>query len=68
MLHNAIDRAIQVHGAKGVTSDTPLERMYRHARFARIYDGPDEVHQMTVSRRILKEYRDGRRWDFGGSS
>jgi len=67
MLHNAIDRAIQVHGAKGVTSDTPLERMYRNARFGRIYDGPDEVHQMTVARRLLKEYRDGRQWDFGGS-
>ncbi len=65
MLHNAIDRAIQVHGAKGVTSDTPLERMYRTARFGRIYDGPDEVHQMTVARRLLKTYRDGARWDFG---
>jgi len=40
MVHAAIDRAIQVHGAKGVTADTPLERMYRQARFARIYDGP----------------------------
>jgi acyl-CoA dehydrogenase len=66
MLHHAIDRAIQVHGAKGVTADTPLERMYRQARFARIYDGPDEVHQMTVARRLLKAYRDGGRWDFGG--
>jgi len=65
MLHNAIDRAIQVHGAMGVTSDTPLERMYRNARFGRIYDGPDEVHQMTVARRLLKTYRDGGRWDFG---
>lgn len=65
MLHHAIDRAIQVHGAKGVTSDTPLERMYRHARFARIYDGPDEVHQMTVARRLLREYRHGKTWDFG---
>jgi len=65
MLHNAIDRAIQVHGAKGVTADTPRERMYRNARFGRIYDGPDEVHQMTVARRLLKTYRDGARWDFG---
>ena len=68
MLHNAIDRAIQVHGAKGVTSDTPLERMYRTARFGRIYDGPDEVHQMTVARRLLRAYRDGRHWDFGGDA
>jgi acyl-CoA dehydrogenase len=55
MLHNVIDRAIQVHGALGVTGDTPLEHMYREARFARIYDGPDEVHRMTVARRLLKD-------------
>lgn len=55
MLHNVIDRAIQVHGALGVTSDTPLEHMYREARFARIYDGPDEVHRMVVARRLLKD-------------
>ena len=65
MLHNAIDRAIQIFGAKGLTPDTPLERMYRNARFARIYDGPDEVHRMTVATRILKRYRDGEIWDFG---
>ena len=65
MLHNVIDRAIQVHGAKGVTSDTPLERMYRHARFARIYDGPDEVHRSTVARLILREYSKDRGFDFG---
>jgi acyl-CoA dehydrogenase len=65
MVHNAIDRAIQVHGAKGVTADTPLERMYRHARFARIYDGPDEVHVATVARLLLREYERGGRVDFG---
>jgi acyl-CoA dehydrogenase len=65
MLHNAIDRAIQVFGAKGVSADTPLERMYRHARFARIYDGPDEVHRVSVARLILREFRKGRGWDFG---
>ena len=54
-LHNVIDRAIQVHGALGVTSDTPLERMYREARYARLYDGPDEVHRMVVARRLLKD-------------
>ncbi len=54
MLHDVIDRAIQVHGALGVTADTPLERMYREARYARIYDGPDEVHRMVVARRLLK--------------
>jgi alkylation response protein AidB-like acyl-CoA dehydrogenase len=55
MLHNVIDRAIQVHGALGVTADTPLEKMYREARYARIYDGPDEVHRMVVARRLLKD-------------
>jgi acyl-CoA dehydrogenase len=43
-----------VHGALGV-SDSPLEAMYRHARYARIYDGPDEVHRMVVSRRLAKD-------------
>jgi acyl-CoA dehydrogenase len=53
MLHNVIDRAIQVHGALGVTGDTPLDRMYREARYARLYDGPDEVHRMVVARQLL---------------
>ncbi len=65
MLHNVIDRAIQVHGALGVTEDTPLERMYRHARYARIYDGADEVHVQNVARRLLRTYRDGGTFDFG---
>jgi len=54
MLHNVIDRAIQVHGALGLTADTPLERMYRQARYARVYDGPDEVHRMSTARRLLR--------------
>ncbi len=64
MVHSVIDRAIQVHGAMGVTIDTPLERMYRHARFARIYDGPDEVHIESVAKRILRSYAQGGDWDF----
>ncbi len=55
MLHDVVDRAIQVHGALGLTSDTPLERMYRQARYARIYDGPDEVHRMSTARRLLRD-------------
>ena len=51
-----IDRAIQLHGALGVTSDTVLAHYYVHERGARIYDGPDEVHKMVVARRILKRY------------
>ncbi|MEH7112496.1 acyl-CoA dehydrogenase family protein [Neobacillus niacini] len=63
VLHDVIDRAIQVHGALGVTSDTPLEKMYRAARFARIYDGPDEVHTTSIARRILNKYKQGESWD-----
>jgi acyl-CoA dehydrogenase len=55
-LYNVIDRAIQVHGSLGYTTDLPLESMYRHARAARIYDGPDEVHKVTVARQVLKGY------------
>jgi alkylation response protein AidB-like acyl-CoA dehydrogenase len=62
MLHNVIDRAIQVHGALGVTADTPLEKMYREARYARIYDGPDEVHRMVVARRLLRDPVHGAPW------
>jgi len=66
MLHNVIDRALQVHGALGLTPDTPLDRMYRHARFARIYDGPDEVHVQSTAKRLLGNYvADGPGWDFG---
>jgi acyl-CoA dehydrogenase len=48
----------------GVSGDTPLEHMYREARFARIYDGPDEVHRMVVARRVLNRFREGGRWEF----
>ncbi|MBF8190834.1 acyl-CoA dehydrogenase family protein [Nonomuraea sp. K274] len=65
MLHNVIDRAIQVYGVAGLTADTPLERMYRHARAGRIYDGPDEVHIDSVGRRILGAYTAGGNWEFG---
>ena len=53
VLYNVIDRAIQVHGSLGFSCDLPLEHMYRAARAARIYDGPDEVHKVTVARMIL---------------
>lgn len=51
-----IDRAIQLHGALGITSDTLLAHYYVHERGARIYDGPDEVHKMVVAKRILARY------------
>ena len=64
VLHDVVDRAIQVHGARGLTDETPLAEMYANARAARIYDGPDEVHRMVVSRRILKEFEKGGVWRF----
>jgi acyl-CoA dehydrogenase len=57
VLYNVIDRAIQVHGSLGFSTDLPLEHMYRSARAARIYDGPDEVHRVTVARQVLKRYQ-----------
>jgi alkylation response protein AidB-like acyl-CoA dehydrogenase len=63
-LHDVIDRAIQVHGARGLTDETPLAEMYANARAARIYDGPDEVHRMVVSRRILRAFEEGDGWRF----
>ncbi|MHB1785111.1 MAG: acyl-CoA dehydrogenase family protein [Acidimicrobiales bacterium] len=57
VLYNVIDRAVQVHGSLGFSTDLPLEHMYRAARAARIYDGPDEVHKVTVARQVLKNYK-----------
>lgn len=56
VLQQVLDRAIQVHGALGMTDDTPLAHWYRHERAARIYDGPDEVHKWVVARQVLQEY------------
>jgi len=53
VLQAVLDRAIQVHGALGMTDETPLAFWFRHERAARIYDGPDEVHKWSVARRIL---------------
>ena len=64
VLNEVIDRAVQVHGARGLTDRTPLAGMLTQARGARIYDGPDEVHRMVVSRRILKSFAAGDGWRF----
>ena len=53
----AVDRAIQVHGALGVTDDTILAYWYRHERAARIYDGADEVHKTSLGRRLLRQWK-----------
>jgi acyl-CoA dehydrogenase len=56
VLHDVIDRALQAHGSLGYSTDLPLEAMYRYARAARIYDGPDEVHRASVARQVLRGY------------
>ena len=50
---DVIDRAIQVHGAAGVSEDTPLARLYGWHRAMRIFDGPDEVHMRSIARAEL---------------
>jgi alkylation response protein AidB-like acyl-CoA dehydrogenase len=55
-LQRVLDRAIQAHGALGMTDDTPLAWWYRHERAARIYDGADEVHRTVIARRALTPY------------
>ncbi len=64
VLHDVIDRAIQVHGALGITDETPLADMYLNARAMRFIDGPDEVHRMVVSRDILRAFEAKRGWEF----
>lgn len=55
-LQQVIDRALQVHGGLGMSDDTPISAFYRAERAARIFDGPDEVHKISVAKRILREY------------
>jgi acyl-CoA dehydrogenase len=60
-----IDRAIQCHGWRGVSGDTPLAGMFQGFRTLRLADGPDEVHRILIAKQILKKYHDGLSWDFG---
>jgi len=64
VLQDVIDRAVQVHGARGLTDETPLAAMLMMARGGRIYDGPDEVHRQVVAKRILKAFASGEDWHF----
>ena len=57
-LNRIIDRAIQVHGALGYSTDTPLASMLQHARWARFADGADEIHQMRIAQIAIKSYTD----------
>jgi len=59
VLNQIVDRALQVHGALGYSGDLPLERFYRDARAARIYDGPSEVHRMVIARNVLRAAKGG---------
>jgi acyl-CoA dehydrogenase len=61
-----VDRAIQVWGAAGVTSDLPLAQMYLGARTLRLADGPDEVHRILIAKNVLHHYEKNESWDFGG--
>jgi acyl-CoA dehydrogenase len=56
-MQEVLDKAIQMYGSLGFSADMPLEAMYRWARAARLYDGPDEVHKVTVAKKLLKEYK-----------
>jgi len=56
MVVKVLDRAIQVHGAKGLSDETMLANLYQHERGARIWDGADEVHKQSMAIAILKKY------------
>jgi acyl-CoA dehydrogenase len=55
-MQHVVDRAIQVHGGLGMSDDVILGHFYRHERGARIYDGADEVHKVSIAKRILRSY------------
>ncbi|MEM7019624.1 MAG: acyl-CoA dehydrogenase family protein [Pseudomonadota bacterium] len=57
-LWRVIDRAMQVHGALGYSTDTPLADMLKQARWARFADGADEIHQMRIAETVLKSYNE----------
>src|SRR5207302_185078 len=57
-LWRIIDRAIQVHGALGYSTDTPLADMLKQARRARFADGADEVHQQTIARNVIASWEE----------
>jgi acyl-CoA dehydrogenase len=62
--HRVVDRAIQVWGAAGITSDLPLAQMYLGARILRLADGADEVHRIRIARNVVHHYEQGHSWDF----
>jgi len=67
VLHQAVDRAIQINGARGYSKDTVLEWIYRYARQARLVDGADEVHKMVINREMAGKGRDFWAWRVDGA-
>ena len=61
VLHDVVDRALQIHGGLGYSTDMPLESLYRYARHARFVDGADEVHRESVARHDPQGVRGARR-------
>ena len=62
VLHQCVDTAIQLNGARGYSKDTPLEWIYRYARQARLVDGASEVHKMVLARFFMNERGDFWSW------
>jgi acyl-CoA dehydrogenase len=56
MALNVVDRAMQIHGAVGLSQDTPLAGFFAYARTLRLADGPDQVHMMQLGRNLAKKY------------
>src|SRR6059058_3086327 len=65
VLHQTVDAAIQLNGARGYSKDTVLEWIYRYARQARLVDGASEVHNMVLARFLREEGRDFWSWSAG---
>ena len=64
-MQRVVDRALQCLGGLGMTDDTPIAYYWAGERAARIYDGPDEVHRLSVARRVLRDYKKGKKVRFG---
>lgn len=62
VLYDVVDRALQVHGSLGYSSDMPLEMMYRSARMTPLVDGANEVHKISIAREQLKRYQPREGW------
>lgn len=58
ILQNVLDKSLQVHGSLGMSDDTILAYFYREERAARIYDGPDEVHKISLAQRLMRPFKD----------